>query len=657
MQISMVEIIKRLAFSLLLLSILSANPSMGQEEIDLSTIENGTVNLPWNEFKRLIPFLTGKEVDLPPVDHIVSKADYRCDIVGKACKVNAIYDIRVLKTGWMKIPLLGTDVVIEEGIVNGKEIYLLAEKDKLYLIHKHAEDDKDIRLTVSFYVALQTVKGTTRFQLSVPSASANQLTFNLPSGEILTTVKPSIKTTLIQAGNNTMLNAMVPPTNDITVEWRERIVLGIDLTKETKIYAQIANLASVGSGLIRCSADIDYSIPRGKVSGFKLLAPRDVSVLRAEGASVSRWETKESDEGQIITVLLRGESQTSQKISVEYERELEDTTAVAKVPQIHALNADRETGYLGVEAITSVEIHPTEFKNLTRIDARELPRSLWEKAGKPIILGFRYIEPENIELTLDIQRHEDVEVFIATISNAWFTTVITEEGNMLTRALYDMRNNLKQFLKVTLPENASLWSVFVAQQPVKPASDKDGTILIPLIKSGAQGNETSFPVEIVFLTEAKKFEKKGEERCSMPGLDMPVNQISWEIYLPEEYKYSKFGGNVKELTELPPPKPAGWAAMSRDHRDMSKQLLFKSQAAKAGRRVKGEEKYGGYTQTPDTAIQAERVEEETAKGVLPVQIDIPEKGKKYKFTKLLVTDESPYLTFKYAKGFWLWRIF
>ena len=38
-----------------------------------------------------------------------------------------------------------------------------------------------------------------------------------------------------------------------------------------------------------------------------------------------------------------------------------------------------------------------------------------------------------------------------------------------------------------------------------------------------------------------------------------------------------------------------------------------------------------------------------AEGVFPVKVQIPERGKYYRFTKLLVTDEVPELVAKYKK--------
>ena len=38
-----------------------------------------------------------------------------------------------------------------------------------------------------------------------------------------------------------------------------------------------------------------------------------------------------------------------------------------------------------------------------------------------------------------------------------------------------------------------------------------------------------------------------------------------------------------------------------------------------------------------------------AEGVFPVKVQIPERGKFYRFTKLLVTDEVPELIAKYKK--------
>ena len=48
-----------------------------------------------------------------------------------------------------------------------------------------------------------------------------------------------------------------------------------------------------------------------------------------------------------------------------------------------------------------------------------------------------------------------------------------------------MRNNGRQFLEVALPAGASVWSAFVAGQPVRP-SLREGKLLLPIQQSGAE---------------------------------------------------------------------------------------------------------------------------------------------------------------------------
>jgi hypothetical protein len=82
------------------------------------------------------------------------------------------------------------------------------------------------------------------------------------------------------------------------------------------------------------------------------------------------------------------------------------------------------------------------------------------------------------------------------------TTVVSEDGQMMTEMSLAVRNNARQYLEIALPEGAQVWSVFVAGQPVRP-SRRDGKLLLPMERSSG---DATVPVEVtareVAATEA-----------------------------------------------------------------------------------------------------------------------------------------------------------
>ena len=59
----------------------------------------------------------------------------------------------------------------------------------------------------------------------------------------------------------------------------------------------------------------------------------------------------------------------------------------------------------------------------------------------------------------------------------------TAEGKQLFRVQANVRNNARQFLRMRLPAEHEVWSTVVRGTPVKPATDEEHRLLIPLAKS------------------------------------------------------------------------------------------------------------------------------------------------------------------------------
>ena len=48
------------------------------------------------------------------------------------------------------------------------------------------------------------------------------------------------------------------------------------------------------------------------------------------------------------------------------------------------------------------------------------------------------------------------------------------------------------------------------------------------------------------------FAKKGGAELSLPNMDIPISLVSWEVFLPEQYKVKDFGGDVISANLVPP---------------------------------------------------------------------------------------------------------
>jgi hypothetical protein len=128
------------------------------------------------------------------------------------------------------------------------------------------------------------------------------------------------------------------------------------------------------------------------------------------------------------------------------------------------------------------------------------------------------------------------------------TTLITSEGRALTEVILTVQNRAQPFLKVSLPQGATMVSVDVAGQPAKPVLGTDGT-RVPLLRPGFRPNG-SYSVSFVYLHAGTPFDKKGDIDMTLPRMDMPVGIVEWEVFAPERYSMKAIGGNAIDIKRL-----------------------------------------------------------------------------------------------------------
>ena len=113
------------------------------------------------------------------------------------------------------------------------------------------------------------------------------------------------------------------------------------------------------------------------------------------------------------------------------------------------------------------------------------------------------------------------------------TTLVTAEGRALTEVVLALQNRAQPFLKVTLPAGASIVSVEVAGEAAKPVLGADGT-RVPLLRPGFRP-QGSYTVSFVYLHAGTPFARKGDLQMTLPKMDVPVGEVEWEVFVPENY--------------------------------------------------------------------------------------------------------------------------
>lgn len=235
------------------------------------------------------------------------------------------------------------------------------------------------------------------------------------------------------------------------------------------------------------NAVIQLSVLQNTISSLNLRIPKGYNILEVKGEGVGDWREVKNRGAAVLVVPLEYAREGDFAINVKAERVLPETSLVLDFSGLRMIGAVREKGFVGVEPKSTAEIKIVEAKGLDQIDISQLPAGLLDLSQKPLLFGFKYLR-HPYELILDIKKHEELAVVGTVIDSANGVTLFTEDGKVIHRIVYKVRNTQKQFLELKLPKGAQIWNVFVANEPARPRSD-EGKILIPLNRSrrGASG--------------------------------------------------------------------------------------------------------------------------------------------------------------------------
>jgi autotransporter-associated beta strand protein len=244
-------------------------------------------------------------------------------------------------------------------------------------------------------------------------------------------------------------------------------------------------------------------------------------------------------------------------VTWEQPGKVADTTL--EITGVEALGVERETGAVAILARPPLQASLTNATpDLVPIDTRELP----EWAGRvddSTVLAYRYLRP-GYKLAVATRRFEEAQVLQALVDSARLTTVVAEDGQMMTSLVLAMRNNGRQFLEVSLPTGSQVWSAFVAGKAVRPTM-RTGKVMLPLERTA--GTE-SLTVELTYIGAEKFPERRGRFELETPALDVPLKNARWELYLPADYSYANFTGTMThELVTQPTVSSFGLSEYTR----------------------------------------------------------------------------------------------
>jgi Carboxypeptidase regulatory-like domain len=504
----------------------------------------GNVTIPLEEYNHLIELASrpARKAEVPPLPYVLKRADLKLSAVSDCVAGKIHLEGEVFNKGVTKVPL-ATGLTVFDAQREGKSLPLLHEGATHVAL---LPGDTSFNVTLDAGLPLTIDAGRASFTLPVPSAGSVSLTLVVPGDRTSVKIHPGLITSQTSDKSTTTVEVILQPGQPAEISWATREIIAPVTPREVRFLSDLKILFTVSEGEVRVAALADVNVLQGEPDQFEIELPSGYEMTAATGGSIDSTEEKDG----VLIVRVTNPAQHSHQFLITLEESI--NTSSIEAPFLAFKGTQRETGEILVEGAGTIELTASENDALKRMDLKEINPLLRSMARNPMQAAFRYHRQpgDSPRLALQWTRFPDSSVLAAVVERAIATTLVTNEGKSLTEIKLTVKNQAQPFLKLDLPAGASILSAEVGGEKVKPVEGADGTRL-PLLRPGFRP-VNAYEVTFVYLHSGAPFAKKGGSQLDLPRMDVPIDLLQWEVFLPEQYKVKEFGGDAIPESQLPP---------------------------------------------------------------------------------------------------------
>lgn len=301
--------------------------------------------------------------------------------------------------------------------------------------------------------------------------------------------------------------------------------------RDTLAVAHVGVGLTVGDAEVRGRAHVQWELRQGELSRVRATVTGVGDDLTVEGPSVASW----SRSGDGLDVEL------SAAVTGRVDLELRWTQAIAAgdetrlpLPRIEP-EAWRSESSLQLARDGELEVIP-EVEQGTAIAAAALPE--W---GQGLVEGTptaAYQHGSGASAGhLDLLRFVPVPGPPTVVDVADYTVATTDEGRVLMKVRYDVRNDRAAHLAVRPPPGLRIIGARVGVETALPGKGDDEAWRIPLRRSlETVDGLLSFPVEVILLGELEPWQRREHRELPLPTLDAPIAAARVTLFLPPRYR-------------------------------------------------------------------------------------------------------------------------
>jgi hypothetical protein len=475
----------------------------------------------------------------PPVEATLSRIDYELKVDGDLATGEARLTVDVIKNGWVRVAM-PDGLIVRDAKLDGRPVNLVMNTSSKgpgradLLLSKTGRSV----LTMKIVAPVTTVAGTDILHLPISNSAVSHAVVELTRQGVDVRITGGLLLEHSEAATGSRWVANGRGNEPLTFAWRRRV--DDERSKQPlRFRGSVTQLVGLGEDATQVNAEVQVDVMQGLANEVRVQLPEQLTVNQVSGAMVADWDVANHE----LKVMFIEPVQKTARFTLSGELRL-PRSGKLDIPLIRLPNAERETGGVGVEVLGAGEIKERRPSGLEDAEAGELGQLISNRQS-PSLIAFR-LQPASGQspraLSLDVERYTPQALLTANIEEAEYNTLIAADGKILVQSRFAVRNNQRNFLKLTLPPSAVLWSASVAGRPIRPGRAPDGSLLLPLEKTRSGEEAPAFVVEVSYLDRATSWTDKGRARVSLVAVDLPISKSKLLLHHPPLFRVTPVPG-------------------------------------------------------------------------------------------------------------------
>jgi hypothetical protein len=442
--------------------------------------ENSTVEIPLSTWEQMVDKIEqSKHQSVPTQSYCPINRSIEGKVRKGLFKGTLKMQFIVFDSSTARIPVIDGSATLGAVTLNGARTSLYRESD---MFTTEISKPGLHTLTAEVIIGKELDRFDRQVICTLPEGGPTRVVIEIPEKNIDPVLNNGALISTSDVPSGTKLEGFLNSGGKLDMTWSRK--LSHDLKSTIKSELTMYTLCTVQEAVISGESQCNIAITDGETDRIDLFLPDNLEITGVNGDAILQWRTDLKDSKRLI-VLLRHLVQDQVSMNITFQLPVKDENDISLVTP-YPEKGTPFTSILGTLSAGGLDVQVKELKSADQTDIRNLPQELTNMTSNPLLFGFTC--SDNALIKLSVSRHKDVSLTGTIIDDLQASTVITQDGQEITKMKMRIRNNNRQYLTLQLPPGSFLTHSLIDGMPIRPAlskeNDKD-VLLFPLQQSEA----------------------------------------------------------------------------------------------------------------------------------------------------------------------------